>query len=261
MSTSSFGTVIVTGGATLIGAGVVECLHEQGWHVIVADIDVEGGQRLADAHERVTFMRTDITDDAQLASLVEAAAAAPGGLVGLVNLAASYVDDGASTSRDDWLRSLDISLVSAAMLAELARPHLASTRGAIVNFTSTSAKVAQTDRWVYPAAKAAMVQLTRSLALDFAADGIRVNSVNLGWTWSAVMDQLSGGSIEKTDRVAGAFHVLGRVGRPKEIGEVVAFLLSDRASVVTGADWAADGGYSAIGPEQTTPAIPLLAAE
>ena len=72
------------------------------------------------------------------------------------------------------------------------------------------------------------------------------------------MDTLSGHDRARTDAVAAPFHFTGRVGDPVEVGRVVAFLLSDAASVVTGADWAADGGYSAMGPEQAVPAIPLL---
>src|SRR4029077_7044725 len=130
--------------------------------------------------------------------------------------------------------------------------------GAIVNFTSISAKVAQTGRWLYPVGKAALVQLTRNMAMDLAGDGIRVNSVSPGWTWSKVMVELSGDDRAKTDRVAAPFHLLGRVGDPGEGANVVAFLARDKWSFVTGADWAVDGGYSAMGPEQAEPAIPKL---
>jgi NAD(P)-dependent dehydrogenase (short-subunit alcohol dehydrogenase family) len=141
-----------------------------------------------------------------------------------------------------------------------ARPHLkASGHASVINFTSISSKVAQTGRWVYPASKAAIAQLTRSMAMDLAGDRIRVNSVSPGWTWSKIMVELSGDDRQKTDRVAAPFHLTGRVGDGDEVGKVVAFLASDDASVVTGADWAADGGYSAMGPEQALAAIPQLA--
>lgn len=253
-------TVIVTGGATLFGAAVARVLSEQGASVAVVDINEQAGSEVAAAlGSNSEFYAVDITDDLALEKLMHQVDERFGSINAVVNLACSYADSGAESTREEWLSTLNVNVVSMARVGFYSRPFLVKAGGgSIVNLTSISANVAQTGRWTYPVSKAAIVQLTRNMAMDYASDSIRVNSVSPGWTWSAIMDSLSNGNRAKTDTVAANFHLTRRVGDPEEVAHVIAFLCGSRSSIVTGADWAADGGYSAMGPEQAIPAIPLL---
>lgn len=247
---------IVPGGATKIGAAIVAAFREAGTKVMIADINEEAGRGLQG--DGIAFQRTDLRNDDDIKALVAATKEQFGRIDFLVNVACSYLDNGADSPRAEWLEALDVNVVGSVMLMQAARPELARNRGAIVNFGSISGRVAQTGRWLYPVSKAALLQLTRNQAMDLAPEGIRVNAVSPGWTWSNIMDELTGGDREKTDRVAAPFHLLGRTGNPGEVASAVLFLCSDEASFITGTDIRVDGGYTAMGPERAEPAIPLL---
>jgi len=247
---------IVPGGATKIGQAVVAAFRKAGTKVMVADINAEAGAAMAG--DGVAFKATDLRDDGQIAELVKATKDTFGRIDFLVNVACTYVDNGMASTRAEWLDGFDVNIVGSIVLMQAAREELARNRGAIVNFGSISSRVAQTGRWIYPVSKAAILQLTRNQAMDLAPEGIRVNAVSPGWTWSNIMDQLTGGDRQKTDRVAAPFHLLRRTGDPEEVAAAVLFLCSDEASFITGTDIRVDGGYTAMGPERADPAIPLL---
>ena len=247
---------IVPGGVTKIGQAVVAAFVDAGAKVMVADI----AEPTAPLPEGAAFTSCDLRDDAQIAALVAATKAKFGRIDFLVNVACTYLDNGAASTRAEWLEALNVNVVGSVVLMQEARAELARNRGAIVNFGSISSRVAQTGRWLYPVSKAAILQLTRNQAMDLAPDGIRVNAVSPGWTWSNIMDQLTGGNRAKTDAVAAPFHLLGRTGSPEEVAAAVLFLCSDEASFITGTDIRVDGGYTAMGPEQAEPAIPKLMA-
>lgn len=247
---------IVPGGATKIGQAVVTAFRSHGVKVMVADINSEAGAAME--ADGVAFTECNLREDDQIAALVAATKDRFGRIDFLVNVACSYLDNGADSTRAEWLESLDVNIVGSVVLMQAARAELARNRGAIVNFGSISARVAQTGRWLYPVSKAAILQLTRNQAMDLAPDGIRVNAVSPGWTWSNIMDELTGGDRAKTDRVAAPFHLMGRVADPEEVASAVMFLCSDEAGFITGTDIRVDGGYTAMGPERNEPAIPLL---
>ena len=241
------GTAIVTGGATLIGQAVVRAFHEHGTNVAVADIDAERGEALANELDRVFFSTTDLRDDAQIQRFVAETVERFGGVDFLVNLACSYVDEGLASPREDWLESLNVNVVSAVMMAKAVRPHMAAKGGgAIVNFTSISAKVAQTGRWLYPVGKAALVQLTRNMAMDLAPLNIRVNCVCPGTILTrASYDYMECSEMSFEEFVASESpkHLVGRLGQPREVANAILFLASDEASFITGTSLVVDGGY------------------
>jgi NAD(P)-dependent dehydrogenase (short-subunit alcohol dehydrogenase family) len=242
---------IVTGGATSIGAEIVRTFVEAGARVAIADVAETEGQRLVEElRPNAIFARTDLVSDDDIAACVERTNALLGRIDFVVNAAGIYKDKGPETTREEWLETLNVNVVGGAIISQMARASLRKTKGVIVNLGSISAKVSQKDRWSYPASKAAIHQLTRSQALDFAEDGIRVNTVSPGWTWSGIMEKVVGNNRQVVDNAAAVYHLIERTADRREIANAVLFLCSDYASFITGADIPVDGGYSSMGPER-----------
>jgi NAD(P)-dependent dehydrogenase (short-subunit alcohol dehydrogenase family) len=253
---------VVAGGATTFGEGIVRAFVDAGASVTIADIDDAGERIAAELGEPVLFARTDVTVDEDIDGAVEATSRRFGGVDFLVTMTATYLDDGASTSREDWLRALDVNLVGVARFVQAVVPAMQRRGGgAVVNFGSVGGKAGRVGRWVYPTSKAAVIQLTRCQAADLAPLNIRVNSVSPAWTWSRPLREAAADDREAANRFAAPLHMLGRFAEPDEVAQAVLFLCSDHASFVTGTDLACDGGNSALGPEGLrTPLAELRAA-
>ena len=247
---------IVTGGSQGIGAAIVEKLCEEGALVAFLDIDTEAAanltERLARRGLAPVFKACDLRDDAAVAGTIGEIIAEFETVDVLVNNAgvASYADAAEMTS-EEWERVFSVDLKAAWLCAKYVLPTMRARRaGSIVNIASVHSHVTTAGMFPYAAAKAGVVGLTRSLALDEGPTGIRVNAVSPGYTATEiVVDYFA----RTEDPAAAEAHVAGlhplrRLGAPRDIANVVAFVASDEASFMTGAEVVVDGGFSSQFP-------------
>ncbi len=244
---------VVIGGARGIGLAVGRCLLRDGWQVVVADLDppeVEkpgGAEMRGNIASALHYIRTDAADSASVDRLAAEVQRMGGSVRGLVN-AAGYNRHGAVSEIDDptWRGLLDVHLGGAIRACRAFHPILRKSRGAVVNFSSIGARIGRPRRAPYGAAKAGIEAFTRTLAIEWAADGIRVNAVAPGIVDTRMIRENIERGLVDPDSLCRNIP-LGRFGEPAEIAEAAAFLLSDRASYVTGQTLAVDGGVLANG--------------
>jgi NAD(P)-dependent dehydrogenase (short-subunit alcohol dehydrogenase family) len=219
---------LVTGGARGIGAAVARRLLDDGWGVVVADVDVAG----ADARARAVV--ADVGDEDSVAALVAGVRTVEGRLDGLVcNAGISRRKPVTELSLAEWNAVLATNLTSIFLLARACAGMLRDAGGAIVTVASTRAHMSEPDMEAYAASKGGVVALTHSLAMSLAP--VRVNCVSPGW----IATKGPAPTAEEH-----AFHPAGRVGRAEDVAGLVAFLLGGDAGFITGAEFVCDGGVT-----------------
>jgi NAD(P)-dependent dehydrogenase (short-subunit alcohol dehydrogenase family) len=234
---------VITGGAKGIGLGAARELAGEGWSCAILDAD-PAGQAVADELGG-TFVRADVTRPGELQRAFALLVERSGPIHGLVNSAGiNRTGPSAELSLEDWRRVIDVDLNGTFYACQAAYPHLAPG-SAIVNLASVLAMRALPGRVAYAAAKFGVVGITRVLAVEWAERPIRVNAVAPSWTDTPLIrDQLAAGTLdlEVLHRVP-----MGRLARVEDVVGAIAFLLSEKASFITGQTLYVDGGYTWAG--------------
>ena len=239
-------TVIVTGAASGIGRGVAERFSQEGANVVLCDIDEKklGEAAAGLPGDRTIAQRCDVTQFAEVSALVAAAVRRFGAVDVMVNNAGIAAEGTAlEVSVEDWGKTVDTDLGGVFHGCRAALPELLKTQGCIVNTASVSGLAADWGMCAYNAAKGGVVNLTRSLALDFGAKGVRTNSVCPSLTQTGMTEDMI-----KNEVLVERFMErmpLRRVAQPADIAAVVAFLASDDAHFVNGVNIPVDGGVMA----------------
>ena len=239
---------IVTGAGTGIGRAISFLFAREGAKVAVTDIDVGAAEatvaEIAETGVSALAIEADVTEAAGVENMMRATVAAYGHLDVLINNAGVGTDgDVVELTEEQWQRILDVNLKGVFLCCKYAIPAMKkSGGGSIVNIASTAAFVGGSVSCVYPASKAGVVALSKSTALRYAHNNIRVNCVCPGHVDTALTYTL------KDPEVKAALirkYPLGRLGAPEEIANAVLFIASDEASFITGTELIVDGGYTA----------------
>jgi NAD(P)-dependent dehydrogenase (short-subunit alcohol dehydrogenase family) len=235
---------VVTGGASGIGAEICARFVGSGARVAIADLNAHG---LDSCGGDVVGVPCDITKPEQCDEAAQAAVDCFGRIDGLVNCAGiSRPHDSISLPPADWARMVDVQLNGAFYMAQACAKRMWDSGGAIVFITSTNAEAAFPRRAAYCSAKAGVAMLTKVLAIEWADKGIRVNAVGPAYVATEMTQRnIAAGNVNEAQIKARI--PLGRLGQPADVADAVSFLMSDKASFITGHSLYVDGGWLAYG--------------
>ncbi|HEY8475631.1 MAG TPA: glucose 1-dehydrogenase [Chloroflexota bacterium] len=243
---------IVTGAGQGIGRAIALALARHGAHVVVADVNVETARQVADEvrhlERRALALQVDVTVKASVEEMVRATLDEFGRLdVMVANAGITHIAPSVEFREEDWDRVIAVDLKGVFLCCQAAgRVMVEQRRGCIVSTASMMGMMGLPGRPPYTAAKAGVINLTRTLACEWAPFGVRVNAVAPGYVRTEMVQRyVEGGRIRKEDLERRT--PLGRLAEPDEIGKAVVFLASDLASYVTGHTLLVDGGYTAYG--------------
>lgn len=245
---------LITGGAGGIGAGTARAVLEEGGRAVLADLDggaaQDAARRLDPSGDSAWGVACDVVDPEQAERAAAETASRFGRLDGAVNAAGTVFLDEAWDSRpDDWTRTFDINVTGTFLIARAVGRRLRETGGgAIVNVASNCGKAGYPNMAAYNSSKAAVIGLTRSLAMEWAADGINVNALCPGGVDTPMLAGVAEWLSPRLETPAAQLLAgmgpaqLGRRVKPVEVGRVAAFLLSDDALIIRGQAISVDGG-------------------
>ena len=241
---------VVSGAGSGIGRAIATAFASAGAAVMSLDINADAAEEtarmIASAGGRAQARPCDVSLEADTRAAAEAAQSAFGAIHVLVNAAAT--DDPNGTVLDispaDWTRVFAVNVMGAYLMSRAVLPAMvAAGGGSIIHIASQLGRVGAPGRVAYCASKGAVIQLAKAMAVDHAAQNIRVNALSPGAIETRRL-VLRFGDMETARRLSGPKHLLNRLGQPEEIAQAALFLASDAASFMTGADMLVDGGYT-----------------